>query len=341
MNHLPLISVVIPTYNRAEKVCAAVDSILQQTYPNVEAVVVDDGSTDDTQARLDRYRDRVRVIHQANAGPSAAMNRGISAARGEFVSFLGSDDLLLPHFAERCISLLRQTGNTVPVCITNAILKRTTGESGRSFDAARLRPEMAEGIWRNVTEVLLTRFVLCGQTMAVRHDVLERLHGFDEALGYLEDYDLALRLSLLGEWCFVAEPLVVWRQSVDSLSRKALNETVRLKECEIRIRSRFRPLLAPLGRGGLPGLLERENRRASRTVRIESLVRSHLACARQAGKVLRFTERLRVAMFRRSPLYPGMRTLTVQAWKESPRFGGSSAPGISPAEIPVVERHPV
>jgi len=341
MNPLPLISVVIPTYNRAAEICAAVDSILQQTYPNVEAIVIDDGSTDDTQARLKRYRERVRVIHQANAGPSAAMNRGIPAARGEFVSFLGSDDLLLPHFAERCISLLHQTGNTVPVCITNAILQRTTGENGRSFDAARLRPEIAEGLWRNVTEVLLTRFVLCGQTMVVRHDALERLHGFDEALGYLEDYDLALRLSLLGEWCFVAEPLVVWRQSADSLSRKALNETVRLKECEIRIRSRFQLLLGPSGREGLAGLLERENRRAIRTVRIESLVRSHLAYARQAGKVLRFTERLRAAMFRRSPSYPGMHTLTMYAWKASSRSSGSSGPGMSPAEIAVVERHPI
>lgn len=339
MNRLPLISVVIPTYNRAREVCAAVDSILQQTYPNVEAIVVDDGSKDDTQARLERYRDRVQVVHQANAGPAAAMNRGIAAARGEFISFLGSDDLVPPHFAERCISLLLQTGSTVPVCITNAILKRTTGESGRSFDAAGLRPKIGEGIWRNVTEVLLTRFVLCGQTMVVRHDALERVHGFDEALDYLEDYDLALRLSLLGDWCYVADPLVVWRQSADSLSRKALNETVRLKECEIRIRSRFRPLLGPLGREGLAGLLQRENRRARRAVRIESLVRSHLPGARQAGKVLRFTERIRAAMFRRSPWYPGMQTLALDAWKASSCVGCASVPDIFPAEKPVVERH--
>ena len=339
MNHRPLISVVIPTYNRAHEVCAAVDSVLQQTYPRVEAIVVDDGSTDDTRSRLELYGDRVRFVCQANAGPAAAMNRGISLARGELVAFLGSDDLLLPGFAEQCVAMLREAGSSIPVCITNAILKRTTGDSGRSFDTAWLRPQLGEGIWRNVTEVLLTRFVLCGQTMTIRRDALERVGGFDEGLRYLEDYDLALRLSLLGDWCFIAEPLVVWQQSMDSLSRRALHEIIQMKECDLRVRERFETILLGTGQqSGLVGLLKRENRNIRRAIKVESLVLSPAVGARQMGNLLRIAERLRSAVLRRSPWHPRMRTLSVDAWKlaiSAP--DDSAARGLSRAGLPTVE----
>jgi glycosyltransferase involved in cell wall biosynthesis len=89
----PLVSAIIPTYNRASLVCAAIDSVRQQTYENVEIIVVDDGSTDDTQARLKVYGDSVRVVVQDNTGPAAARNLGIELSRGEIVAFLDSDDM--------------------------------------------------------------------------------------------------------------------------------------------------------------------------------------------------------------------------------------------------------
>ena len=91
-----LVSVVIPTYNRADLVCAAIDSALAQTHPEVEIIVVDDGSTDDTAARLAGYGNRIRVMRQSNAGVCAARNAGFAAAYGRFVALLDSDDRWLP-----------------------------------------------------------------------------------------------------------------------------------------------------------------------------------------------------------------------------------------------------
>lgn len=96
MHSSNLVSVVIPTYNRADLVCAAIDSALAQTHPAIEIIVVDDGSTDHTPARLAAYGDRIRVVRQSNAGVCAARNAGFAAAYGGFVALLDSDDRWLP-----------------------------------------------------------------------------------------------------------------------------------------------------------------------------------------------------------------------------------------------------
>ena len=88
----PIVTAIIPTYNRAEIVGRAIDSVLAQTYPNIQLVVVDDGSTDATRAVLAGYGDRIEPIFQQNAGVGHARNAGIAAARGEFIAFLDSDD---------------------------------------------------------------------------------------------------------------------------------------------------------------------------------------------------------------------------------------------------------
>ena len=90
------VSVIIPTYNRAEYVTHAIDSVLAQTYTDYEIIVVDDGSADNTKDVLLPYMDRIRYIYQENAGLSAARNTGIKAAKGDWIAFLDSDDEWLP-----------------------------------------------------------------------------------------------------------------------------------------------------------------------------------------------------------------------------------------------------
>ena len=101
------ISVVIPSYNRVGTVTRAIDSVLAQTYPHFEIIVVDDGSTDNTSDMLnERYRDRVRLVRQPNMGPAAARNAGVAAARYDLVAFLDSDDYWLPRKLEVQVPLM-------------------------------------------------------------------------------------------------------------------------------------------------------------------------------------------------------------------------------------------
>lgn len=109
----PLVSAIIATYNRADIVGEAIESILGQTYKNMEVLVVDDGSTDGTHEALRRFGNRIRVVRQENAGPGAARNRGIEVARGELIAFLDSDDIWMPTKLERQVRLLEKVGPTV------------------------------------------------------------------------------------------------------------------------------------------------------------------------------------------------------------------------------------
>ena len=93
----PLVSVIIPTYNNAAYLVESVESVLNQSYRNIELIVVDDGSTDNTQAVLAGFGDRLRYVRKANGGPSSARNLGIQMARGQLIAFQDADDLWLPE----------------------------------------------------------------------------------------------------------------------------------------------------------------------------------------------------------------------------------------------------
>ena len=233
----PLVTTIIPTFNRADLVCDAIESVRRQTYRNVEIIVVDDGSTDDTQAVLKAYGTSLRVIVQDNAGPAAARNRGLAAARGDVITFLDSDDTWTPTKLDKQVSFLSRVDGDVTCCLCNGWIVGNDSRGVLTFDYADLRPSGDEGVWANVSEVLITRFVMFTQMVAVRRQVLERIGGFDETLWVLEDYDLALRLSLEGPWGYIREPLVVYRQgSPLSLAAAAEVEQVRLRECLVRVR---------------------------------------------------------------------------------------------------------
>ncbi|MGE5423480.1 MAG: glycosyltransferase family 2 protein, partial [Ignavibacteriales bacterium] len=102
----PMVSVVIATYNCSSYITRAVQSALDQTYPNVEVIVIDDGSTDNTPEILQSFRDRIRVVFQENRGPAAARNAGLAMAGGKYVAILDADDYWLPERLEKMISVL-------------------------------------------------------------------------------------------------------------------------------------------------------------------------------------------------------------------------------------------
>lgn len=213
---MPAVSVVIPTYNRADYVCQAIDSVLAQTFRSVEIIVVDDGSIDDTEAQIAaRYGGRVRYHWQENQGESAARNRGIALARGDYIALLDSDDLWLPKKLERQLSWLREHPDTAAV-----ICQAWQIDS----DGKRLNlPRLAQGISNE--DLRFDRFLewnLFGpgaSASVVRRHVFSESGGFDETIRYGEDWDLWLRLSHDHRLAVIPEPLVETRKHAGSQQR--------------------------------------------------------------------------------------------------------------------------
>jgi glycosyltransferase involved in cell wall biosynthesis len=308
----PLTSAIIATYNRAYIVCEAIESILNQTYKNLEIIVVDDGSTDDTQNKLKRYGDRIRVVYQQNSGPAAAWNRGIQESRGEIITFLGSDDIWLPTFVERQVSVLQRVGEDVPCCLCNSWMRFANGRGTTSFQYSLLNPAYQEGIWLNVAEIYATRFVQFGQSVAIRRTALQRTGVFDESLWLQEDCDLALKLSIQGPWGFVREPLVVWRQgTTDSLSQRATVERVQPKENIVRIRTRVLETLNGAKFKRVRSLLQQELRQDRQELWAARMCEEG-HWAKLIGDAVIFAWRCENYLYRRSGHYPKMETSEIR-----------------------------
>jgi glycosyltransferase involved in cell wall biosynthesis len=199
----PLVSVIIPTHNRASLVREAVASVLDQTYPHLEILVVDDGSTDGTPEALGLFGDRLQVLrHSCRRGVAAARNLGIEAARGDWLAFLDSDDLWLPAKLARQLAYLAAQPR-LRICQTEEIWVRR----GVRVNLPRTHRKVAG-------DIFLPSLGRClvSPSAVVLHRRLLREHGaFDEALPAAEDYDLWLRLSWRYEVGLVPEPLIVKR----------------------------------------------------------------------------------------------------------------------------------
>lgn len=303
-----LISVIIPTYNRAHIVGEAIDSVLGQTYPNVELIVVDDGSTDKTLDVLAGYGDRIKVVAQKNGGPAAARNRGLAEARGEFIAFQDSDDLWLPEKLERQLDLMNSAGESVPCCITN-IAMRWSDKEITSFGVSWLNATVREGLWLNPAEVLATRFVLFNQAVMIRRRVLDHIGGFDESIRFQEDYELPLRLSLEGPWAFISDPLVIWRESKGgSVYKDSQRQEICSRECMVAVYEQHLARVAARGEAsGLRELVEGELIRTRRGLKAARLRLDNRPAVAFAGKVLSKIEQYRSMMFRRSSRFPMMK----------------------------------
>lgn len=302
----PLVSVIIPTYNRAGLIGETIENVLQQTYRNIELIVVDDGSTDDTESVLKAYGSRIRWTAQKNAGPAAARNRGLGIAQGEIIAFQDSDDSWHPTKIERQVSLLQRGGDSVVCCLCNMTVE-LADRVVRSFENAPVYPPVEEGIWLNVTEVLATRCILFNQAAAIRRDVLTRIGGFDESFRLMEDVELALRLSLEGPWAFIREPLATRQAKLsrtlshEATERIVAENTVRIQEGVMRIMESSSRLAA------LRPQMRTELKRSGRWLRAIEVKESKVLGASVLGWFLERLEHYRKAAYRRTPWFPKMR----------------------------------
>lgn len=195
----PSVSAVIPTYNRARFLATAVASVRAQTYPCAEIVIVDDGSTDDTERVVQGLGAGIRYIHQANAGPAAARNRGIQEARGDLVALLDTDDRWLPQKTALQVALMANDPTVALVCADMAIEnERGTVEVPSNFARRDVHAFFAALGGRPIPDAprrLLQVNFINTSTVLARRDVLLALNGFDRRLRYGEDLELWLRIA--------------------------------------------------------------------------------------------------------------------------------------------------
>jgi len=253
MNEARIISVVIPTYNRAPWVAAAVQSALAQTYPHTEVIVVDDGSTDSTADVLEAFtRDgRVRYFHQENLGVSAARNRGIREARGRFIAFLDSDDVWYPWKLEVQSRLLETMPRLALVCTEFAASTAEGDDAAYSrshfkvfrrqgvgyADVFDERARLADLVgvvpgvpgdtlvhWGEVFEWLFQGNFIHTPTVLCRREAILEAGGFDESLRTQEDFDLYLRITHLHPIAFIDLASALY--ATDSNDRLSGNENI-------------------------------------------------------------------------------------------------------------------
>jgi len=216
MSSEPLVSVIIPTYNRTQQTIAAIESVLAQTYSNVEIIVVNDGSTDGTGDAIQRLVDQasnhsasIRLFHQENQGPSVARNLGIEKAQGEYIAFLDSDDVWLPEKLERQVEAMDRFKDNCGACLTDTRLVTDSGADMTTFRMFGRQYEETMGIVSDALISVARSF--CGfwiSTLLVRASVLKRVKGFDRNIQFCEDRDFVFNVSLVTPIAYVNIPLV-------------------------------------------------------------------------------------------------------------------------------------
>lgn len=204
---MQLVSIIIPTYKGADKICAAVDSVLNQTYENLEVIIVDDngrGSNEQlaTEEAVKKYADDARVLyltHETNINGAAARNTGIRASKGEYLGFLDDDDVFLPKKTEIEVALFEQLGAEY-VLVYGSFLEQMTEKTTRTVMA-------------DTTEDFLYRFlcnevIACSSTVMIRRSVLDTVKEWDESFRRHQDLEFFARVASTGKVGCTQEVLI-------------------------------------------------------------------------------------------------------------------------------------
>jgi len=201
------VSVVIPTYNRGFLINRAIRSVLNQSYVDFDLIVVDDGSTDNTKAKVEELilkDSRIRLIcHRANRGAQAARNTGIQAADGKYIAFLDSDDEWLPRKLELQMILFSQRAD--PLGVVYCGIQNETGDN----QFFREHSPKHRGY---IYPIVLRDWLAGTSTLVVRRDYLERVGGFDVNIRAYQEWDFCIRLAREAEFDYVEEILAIYHE---------------------------------------------------------------------------------------------------------------------------------
>ena len=208
---MPETSVIIPTFNRLAFLKEAIDSVLQQTYRDFELIVVDDGSTDGTEAYLRTLGDVLQFVCQENKGPAAARNCGIDRSSGDYITFLDSDDIWQRNKLAVQVEAMKAT--EAMVSYTDEIWIRR---------GVRVNPKNKHRKYSGwIFEHCLPLCIVSPSSVLMKKDFFDVVGVFDESFPVCEDYDIWLRASLLFPFHFIDQKLIVKRGGhADQLSAK-------------------------------------------------------------------------------------------------------------------------
>lgn len=295
--HAPLVTVVIAAYNAERFLRQAVGSALRQTWPAIEVIVVDDGSSDATPALLEPYRKLpdFRYLRQDNAGQAAARNHGARVARGEYLAFLDADD----WWADEKIALQMAVMQRDPG--TGAVYSRMAWVD----EDGRLIGEPEDRLYRGrISGPLFVKNFVGVSTVLVRRGLFELAGGFDESLRKCEDYDLWLRLSTRCRFDFVDRPLLYYRKWPGQMSQDVTDQY----RTGQRVMARFLR--------EQPGYVDRRSRNTGWAHLYVGLG----MCAWHSERRVMAGMRWFARALRHRPTYlPGWRALAYVAWRSSRR----------------------
>lgn len=224
MKNLPLVSVIVPAYNCERFISETLVSLLEQDYPNIEIIVVNDGSKDATLDILKGFGERIVLINQSNAGPPSARNNGIKAANGEFVSFCDSDDIWAPQKVSEQIRYLGDHPEVGMVCANWVVWSpNQQGEFNVPSDFKVLSIEDSQKIVTCISgwiyHQLLLDCVCLTSAVMIRRDIVDKVGFFELELWNGDDYDYWLRTSRITEIHRLKSELVLYRILPQSVNR--------------------------------------------------------------------------------------------------------------------------
>ena len=226
------VSIIIPCYNTGHYLADAIESCLRQTHQDIEIIVVNDGSTDNTQEVAERYP--VRHIYRENGGLAAARNTGIEHAKGEFLQFLDADDILLPEKISRCLAVFEQYPDT-DIVYTDFELRAEDMQSALPNLDTRPKPEGAgkRDVLRKLINETATFWV--PHCVLVKTEVIRAVGCFEEGCLGVEDWNCWIKLAASdANFQYLNEKLVWYRHTAGSLSkREILVADSRLKACQL------------------------------------------------------------------------------------------------------------
>ena len=208
---MPLISIGVSTYNRKEYLKLSLDSLLAQTYPNCEIIVVDDGSLDGTGEMVKACYPQVKYVYQPNAGDAAAKNHAAKLAQGDYIVFNDSDDLFLPDAVERLYNAIKDKEKSAISYGTYT----TIDPAGNELPTKRKAAVYPSG---RITGKLLEHIVVCNCGTLIPLEIFKKAGMFNTALKVSYDYALFLELSLNSEFYAVQQPVFLRRRHNSNMS---------------------------------------------------------------------------------------------------------------------------